>query len=369
MATLATIKGEIRRLVADLPQTAYASAEGDAVTTRFPLPDENIIGRVNILPATTLLTAAQTITTGILNPYKAQVLYLVSSSASPAQAGNVILVGTDFEDQPLTETKALNSATAVATTALFKTVTSITLPVRVAAGETVTIWVPNSMACTVDATANTGWTMDFDSGWVDFTSAPGAGLEILWTYMYYQFNDKDILSSINAAVADVWAEVAQAKLDSATIVADSSTYEYALPTDCSRLVRVDSRSSDTSPYMQEHNWRVITNEGTRYLYLYTPSTGTTYRLHYVSEPTYFEEDTDTLASRNIPERGKWAVIYMGCYYLIQGKLLPRARTNQFKNAEGVNVPKIFEVQRIAADFRALAEIEMRKVRLGVKRWS
>lgn len=369
MATLATIRGEVKRLLDDLNQTAYASAEGDGVTTKFPLPDQNIVGKTSILPATALTNTTQAITTDIINPPKTDILYVIGNDANVS--GSVVISGTDYQDDPATDTITLAGTTESAGTTLFKTVDSITLPpYTVADTETVRVYTPHSVSCTIDSTANTGFIVDFDSGWVTFASAPAEGGEILWVYEYSQFNDDDILSALNNAIADIWAEVPRVTLDTTSLVPDSSTFEYALPASCARLIRVDRRNSATSPYEKLRNWRVVESGATKYLYLFeAPTSSDTVRLHYVPEPTWFVDDLDTLAGIGLPERAKWALIYMACFYLCEGKLLPRSRTNQFKNAEGVNVPKIYEVQRVAADFRTLAELEMRKVRLGAKRWS
>lgn len=368
MATLATIRGEVKRLLADLDERAYAQATADGVTTAFPLPDQNIVGKTSILAATALIGVAQDITTDLINPPYAKILYVQGNA--PGIAGNVVITGTDYQGDAATDTIALSGATAVAGTVKFKTVTQVTLPVEThAKTDTVKVYAAHSVSCTVDSVAETGFILDFDSGWVEFTAAPAADSTIIWSYHYSQYNNADILSAVNAAVADVWAEIPKTTLDTSTIAASSGTYEYALPSDCARLVRVDKRATANSPYEKEHNWRVVEDGATRYLYLFSaPTSGETVRLHYVSEPTFFSSDTDTMATARLPERSKWAIIYLACFYLCEQKLLPRARTNQFKNAEGANVPKVYEIQRIAADFRSLAELEMRKLRLGPKRF-
>lgn len=271
--TLSDIKREVRRLLSDLDETAYAQTTGDGVTMAFPLPDQNISADYNV-------------------------------------------------------------------------------------------------GCLVNGVPTAGFTVDRDSGWVRFNTPPASGADIVWEYHYTQYNEADLLSAINDAVHNIWAEAPKTKLDTATIIAESNKSEYVLPEDCVRLIRVDRRSSPESPYEKVREWRVFEDNGAKYLYiLSSPSPGETIRLHYIPEPTFFFDDTDTMDMVRLPERAKWAIIYLTCFYLCEEKLLPRARTNQFKNAEGVNVPKAYEVQRIAADFRTLADIELRRMRLGPKRFS
>lgn len=87
--------------------------------------------------AITLTTSTQTVTTGITNPGVPRILTIKGSQAS--QAGNVVITGTNINDEVITETIALNEANSVDGTKAFKTVTSIALPVRTTAGDTVSI--------------------------------------------------------------------------------------------------------------------------------------------------------------------------------------------------------------------------------------
>lgn len=76
----------------------------------------------------TLGAAAQTITTGITNPDYPRVLAVDGNVAGIA--GNVVIAGTNYADEAITETIALNGTTTVPGTKAFKTVTSITVPAQ-----------------------------------------------------------------------------------------------------------------------------------------------------------------------------------------------------------------------------------------------
>lgn len=75
----------------------------------------------------TMLAAGETtvVTTGITNPDVPRTL-VVNSNAPNFPSGNVIIVGTDIEDNVITETVAAGSETTKA----FKTVTSVTFPAQ-----------------------------------------------------------------------------------------------------------------------------------------------------------------------------------------------------------------------------------------------
>lgn len=86
---------------------------------------------------TTLTTAAQTVTTGITQPDIPRVLCAVGTA--DGMTGNVILTGTNAISETMSDTIALNGKTAVNGVKAFKTLTSITLPVRTHVGDQVAI--------------------------------------------------------------------------------------------------------------------------------------------------------------------------------------------------------------------------------------
>lgn len=76
----------------------------------------------------TLGAAAQTITTGITNPDYPRALAVVGSVAGIT--GDVVIAGTNYAGEAITDTIALDGTTSKPGTKAFKTVTSITVPAR-----------------------------------------------------------------------------------------------------------------------------------------------------------------------------------------------------------------------------------------------
>lgn len=103
------------------------------------------VGTATYVHAAIALTdATQTITTSITNPDFPRIV-TVKGNASGI-TGNVVITGTDINDDALTDTIALNGATEVLGAKAFKTVTSIALPVEVHAGtDTVSVGVGNKI--------------------------------------------------------------------------------------------------------------------------------------------------------------------------------------------------------------------------------
>ena len=80
-----------------------------------------------------------TVTTAITAPDVPRNVTVKGNQASIA--GNVVVTGTNINDEAITDTIALNEATEVAGAVAFKSVTSILLPARTSAGDTVSIGV------------------------------------------------------------------------------------------------------------------------------------------------------------------------------------------------------------------------------------
>jgi hypothetical protein len=88
--------------------------------------------------AVTLTASAQTVTTAITNPGVPRALIIKGNAAGIA--GNVVVTGKNFKDETITETIALDGASAVEGTKAFKSVTSIALPAKTnASGDTVSV--------------------------------------------------------------------------------------------------------------------------------------------------------------------------------------------------------------------------------------
>lgn len=94
--------------------------------------------QTNVLAATTLADGATTtVTTGITNPVEPRAVQIKGNASGIT--GNVIVTGTNINDEAITDTIAASGASAVAGTKAFKTITSIQLPARTTAGDTISL--------------------------------------------------------------------------------------------------------------------------------------------------------------------------------------------------------------------------------------
>jgi hypothetical protein len=94
-----------------------------------PVEAQDIAG---VLGTTALTAETQTITEGITDPDVPRNLKVKANAASVA--GDIIVNGTDIDDNAISETFALNGDTEVQGDKAFKSVTSIELPVETNAG-------------------------------------------------------------------------------------------------------------------------------------------------------------------------------------------------------------------------------------------
>jgi hypothetical protein len=85
-----------------------------------------------VLAATALTAATQAVTANITNPAVPRNIKIIGNAAGIA--GNVVIKGTNYNGDVITETIVLNGITAVEGSKAFKTVTEIDLPIETHAG-------------------------------------------------------------------------------------------------------------------------------------------------------------------------------------------------------------------------------------------
>ena len=112
------------------------------VVQKWTAPDAP--AAANVLAATLLTAAVQTISTGITNPDFPRILSIVGNDGNVT--GNVVITGTNIRGEAITDTIAANGTNTVAGVKAFKTVTSIQLPVYAVAGtETISVGITDKL--------------------------------------------------------------------------------------------------------------------------------------------------------------------------------------------------------------------------------
>jgi hypothetical protein len=165
----------------------------------FQVADSAAVAASNtgVHAAITLTDEAQEITTGITNPAVPRNI-IVKGNASGA-AGNVVITGTNYAGQEITETIALNGSSAVEGSKAFKTVTQIDLPVEVHAGtDTVSIGWGDKLGLPYKLARNTVLAAYLDN------VKEGTPQTVTVSTSALESNTVDLSSALNAKVVDIY---------------------------------------------------------------------------------------------------------------------------------------------------------------------
>jgi len=86
-----------------------------------------------------------TVTTSITDPDFPRVISITGAMTGASLTGNVVITGTDIRGNAITDTIALNNNSTIDGVKAFKTITSILLPARTTAGDTVSIGISDKL--------------------------------------------------------------------------------------------------------------------------------------------------------------------------------------------------------------------------------
>jgi len=111
------------------------------------------VSNTAVLASTTLTAQIQTITTGITNPDV--VRNVAAKGAIATSTGSVVVTGTDYAGNSISETITLSGTTVVAGLKAFATVTQIVLPVTSGAGDGVSVGIGSKLGLPFTLTKNT----------------------------------------------------------------------------------------------------------------------------------------------------------------------------------------------------------------------
>jgi hypothetical protein len=111
------------------------------------------ISNTAVLISTTLTALVQTITTGITNPDV--VRNVVAKGAIATSTGNVVVTGTDYAGNSISETIALSGTNVIAGLKAFAIVTQIALPITSGTGDGVSVGVGSKLGLPFTLTKNT----------------------------------------------------------------------------------------------------------------------------------------------------------------------------------------------------------------------
>lgn len=223
------------------------------------------------------------------------------------------------------------------------------------------------LVVTVDGDVSTAFTSDSDSGWVTFTSAPTAGDEIVFTYLYHVWSNDHITAAVNDAVNAVFGYfyVEGEHADIATTGAQEYTLQDSDHDDLPPSTRITKVEYWATPHWARmEGWSTRNTPTTKVLHFESaPASGYVLRVSYQSWPACFASLTDTLEETvGLDTRAKSPIILFSMSSLLGDRLGARIRGDLGHNSQNENQIKSYEIQNDAAWFRSQAELEARKLR-------
>jgi len=218
--------------------------------------------------------------------------------------------------------------------------------------------VGNVITGTLTATVNgavTSWTLDAESGWVTFATAPIDGADIAFRYQCQLWNDTDVDAAINAAVRYFWPRFAVET--TTTMTTSAETYEYAIPEDVAHISRIQYLPGSGSPQDIHTGFDLFSTNGVRYVRFYKSPPAGTMRIIYFREVGTLVSDTDTLETGgHVSARARDAIVYFAVGWLLDNVLDTRVHDNAFLNAEGGNAIKTWDILQATSSAYSRAEM-------------
>ena len=222
------------------------------------------------------------------------------------------------------------------------------------------------LAVTDDGTTTTAYSVDTDTGWVTFNTAPTDGHALVFTYGYYLYSDDHILSALNAAVSDLFGDFSVQ--DSNDTVLTTGEQEYVVQTSSGVDVSPGARVSKVE-YWSDPHWVRIDGFSTRTTqtqvlvhFETAPASGYKLRFTWQTWPSIFSSLSDTLEDIGLPDRAKEPLELYAMSKLLGDRLGYRLRSDLGHNTQGENQVKSYEIQNDAAWYRSQAQLEAQMLR-------
>lgn len=233
------------------------------------------------------------------------------------------------------------------------------------------VYETDGVTCTVGGSATTSFTMDYDSSWLTFTTAPADDDAIVFTYSWVTWTDERIQDAVNAAIDELFGPFHVVGMNDALSYTGPETLaETSAGTDLGpedRITQVFYKQNTGDTYWTRiTDWEVYTDGTSKYIRFHRDlPTGTTLRIHYLVRPGMLLETTDTIeTAAGLPTRAREPILLLAMSSLVTDRLNQRIRDNRAFNTQAENPVKSYEVQNDAQFLRAQAETAMRRLRMS-----
>lgn len=209
----------------------------------------------------------------------------------------------------------------------------------------------------VTQTETTDYSIDRDSGWITFVTAPSGDTGITIDYKYADLNDTGWIHIINDIIKDLdnYGYFKSEVVDDTTLTSTANTIEYSCPDTCKSLVNVwykrgTEESYDWFSLSEITNWRYSRQSNTLYL---GRSIIADYplKLQYLSEYTLYTATTSTIDVQD----EYLNILKLGCMARYYEYILGTKVHVKEKIAKEVTIEKMTELQRLVRHYESRYE--------------
>lgn len=350
----------VRDKLSDIPHPHKAVATGNGEQRTFTLPDRRLIAPSII--AELPFTEDTTFTEGFDWPdAPMSVKAMLADNGMAKLTVSMSSVAWPYTGQKFTPQEITVSDGGFSTLTGVGVIESLTISNYSGGANTLAMETVGSLTCYVDGALQVdNYSIDYMNGVVEFYPGgePANGSEIEFEYFTCRFSSDEVRNAVTGAIFAVLREVP--KVLSTTVTFNGT--EVVVP-GAHNIVAIEY--DDDGKYMRRYDWRTFKDHDGLHIKLYAAS-DREHRILYTSldVPEYYADDLDNY----LPVGAENAIVYKACGDLLYAQLASRVYTNEFKNVEGGNVVRVYELQRAAADFISLYQMEMRRVRAGTKWW-
>lgn len=226
--------------------------------------------------------------------------------------------------------------------------------------------VESSLVVSEDGVEADYGTLDEDSGWYQFSTAPGDAVALVFTYSYRHWSDTQVNEALNSAIYELFGRF---YVENTSEFETDGSQEYAAVDVSAAALAYEDRIKRVELWSDPHwvkveGWRVMHKADVKYLHFETaPVSGYTVRVTYITHAGELSGDSTLLTSTGLPERAKEPVYLYACAELLTSRIAPDLRDDRAHNTQNENRIKTYEIVNNAQFFRAQAELKASKIRM------
>jgi len=207
------------------------------------------------------------------------------------------------------------------------------------------------------------YTLDSETGIITMTDIPAEDRIGACQFTAVQFTDFAVDMAINAAIQDLFP--AMYIVGTQEVSCDSDTFEYVIDEPVEIVTSIDYRSGTSGGWTRQARRRYRTyQEGqAQVIQFYSAPSAGTLRVHTVSRPETFTDDSQALSSLGLPARAMRPIISGAVYRLLLNKAAVRIRTDVAVATMGTGTVFPSMMTQVAGNWLMRFQFEMDAARM------